>query len=161
AAGIVGPSISWSFLNPKVGATYALSPPVSLYMSYGKNSREPARSDMFAGFDNLDTSNVAFVGPLTRVKPETVHDLEAGGTLRRHDVEAQANLYSMDFRNEITPIGALSYIGTPLRKNVGASYRRGVEADVSYRPTTALTLSANASTSTNRIREYVDSTGTT
>jgi iron complex outermembrane receptor protein len=160
-AGIVGPSISWSFLNPKVGATYALSGPVSLYVSYGKNSREPARSDMFAGFDNLDTSNIAFVGPLSRVKPETVHDLEAGVTVRGHDVEVQANLYSMDFRNEIAPIGALSYIGTPLRKNVGASHRRGVEADVTYRPTTRLTLAGNASASTNRIREYVDSTGTT
>jgi iron complex outermembrane recepter protein len=161
AAGIVGPSIDWSFLNPKVGATYAVSAPVSLYVSYGKNSREPARSDMFAGFDNLDTSNVAFVGPLSRVKPETVHDLEAGVTLRGHDVEAQANLYSMDFRNEIAPIGALSYIGTPLRTNVGASYRRGVEADVTYRPAPRLTLFANASASANRIREYVDSTGET
>ncbi len=34
----------------------------------------------------------------------------------------------MNFRNEIAPIGALSYIGNPLRENVGASYRRGVEA---------------------------------
>ena len=59
---IAGPSIGWTFLNPKVGATYAVSAPLSLYVSYGKNSREPARSDMFAGFDNLDTSNVAFVG---------------------------------------------------------------------------------------------------
>jgi iron complex outermembrane receptor protein len=160
-AGIAGSSISWTFLNPKVGATYALSGPVSLYASYGKNTREPARSDMFAGFDNMDTSNVAFIGPLSRVKPETVHDVEAGVTVRGHDMEAQANLYSMDFRNEIAPIGALSYIGNPLRKNVGASYRRGVEADVTYRPMTRLMLAANASASTNRIHEYIDSTGDT
>jgi iron complex outermembrane receptor protein len=160
-AGIVGPSISWTFVNPKIGATYAVSAPLSLYVSYGKNSREPARSDMFAGFDNLDTSNVAFVGPLNRVNPETVHDVEAGVTLHAHDVDAQANLYSMDFRNEISPIGALSYLGTPLRENVGASYRRGVEADVTWRPTTRLSLFANAAASTNRIREYVDATGDT
>jgi len=160
-AAVPGSSITWSFVNPKAGLTYAVNAPLSLYASYGKNTREPARSDMFAGFDNLDTSNVAFVGPLTRVRPETVHDLEIGATYRAAGIEAQANVYSMDFRNEIAPIGAMSYIGTPLRKNVGASYRRGVEADVTYRVLPRLTLSANAAASANRIREYTDSSGDT
>jgi iron complex outermembrane receptor protein len=160
-AAITGSSIDWSFVNPKVGASYTLSAPVSLYASYGKNTREPARSDMFAGFDNIDTSNVAFVGPLDRVKPETVHDVEAGARIHTRRFEAQANLYSMNFRNEIAPIGALSYIGNPLRKNVGSSYRRGIEADITYRATTRLTLAANVAASTNRIHEYTDSTGGT
>ncbi|MEP6491055.1 MAG: TonB-dependent receptor [bacterium] len=160
-AGIGEQSISWSFLNPKAGVTYALSGPWSLYGSYGRNTREPARNDMFAGFDNLDTSNVAFVGALSRVKPETVNDLEAGASYRGSAFEMQANVYSMDFRNEIAPIGELSYIGSPLRKNVGASFRRGVEADVSYRGIPRLVLSANASASVNRIKAYTDSTGDT
>ncbi|HTE45135.1 MAG TPA: TonB-dependent receptor [Gemmatimonadaceae bacterium] len=158
-AGIAERSISWSFLNPKAGITYALAGPWSLYGSYGQNTREPARNDMFAGFDNLDTSNVAFVGALNRVKPETVHDVEAGATYRGAVLEAQANLYSMQFKNEIAPIGALSYIGSPLRQNVGSSYRRGVEADVTYRGIPRLVLSANASASMNRIKAYTDSTG--
>jgi iron complex outermembrane receptor protein len=152
-------TIDWSFLNPKAGVTYAVSRPLSVYASYGQNTREPARNDMFAGFDNLDTSNVSFVGSLARVKPERVHDLEAGVNYRGASVDAQANVYSMDFRNEIAPIGALSYLGLPLRKNVAASYRRGVEADVTYRGISRLLLTANASASTNRIREYTDSTG--
>jgi iron complex outermembrane recepter protein len=65
----------------------------------------------------------------------------------------------MDFRNEIAPIGALSYLGNPLRKNVGASYRRGIEADVTYRGIPWLLFNANAAASTNRIREYTDSSG--
>jgi iron complex outermembrane recepter protein len=158
-AAIAEQSIDWSFINPKAGITYALSRPLSLYASYGQNTREPARSDMFAGFDNLDTSNVAFVGSLDRVKPERVHDLEAGVTYRGSSFDAQANLYSMDFRNEIAPIGALSYLGNPLRKNVGASYRRGIEADVTYRGIPWLLFNANAAASTNRIREYTDSSG--
>ena len=155
-AGISESSIGWSFFNPKGGVTYQLASPWSLYASFGKNSREPARSDMFAGFDNLDTSNIAFVGGFGRVKPETVRDLELGLAYHGASLALQANLYSMDFRNEIAPIGALSYIGTPLRKNVGASYRRGVEADVIYRLPARFTLSANAAVSTNRIREYKD-----
>jgi iron complex outermembrane receptor protein len=158
-AAIAEQTIDWSFVNPKAGVTYAVTRPLSLYASYGQNTREPARSDMFAGFDNLDTSNVTFVGSLNRVKPERVHDFEGGVTYRGGSFDGQANVYSMDFRNEISPIGALSYIGLPLRKNVGASYRRGIEADVAYRGISRLLLNANVSASTNRIREYTDSTG--
>lgn len=158
-AGIAGSSISWSFLNPKAGVTYQLTQPLSVYLSYGKTTREPARTNMLAGFDNLDTSNVAFVGRFDRVKPETVHDVELGTNYRSESLDVQANLYSMDFRNEIAPIGALSYIGSPLSKNVASSYRRGIEADVTYRGIPRWLLSANATESVNRIREYTDSTG--
>jgi iron complex outermembrane receptor protein len=158
-AGIAGSSISWSFLNPKAGVTYQLTQPLSLYASYGRTTREPARVDMFAGFDNLDTSNVAFVGGLDRVKPETVHDLEIGTNYRSPSLDVQANLYSMDFHNQIAPIGALSYIGSPLNKNVASSYRRGIEADVTYRGIPRWLLTGNATESVNRIREYTDSSG--
>jgi iron complex outermembrane receptor protein len=168
-AGIGERSVSWSFFNPKVGVTYDLLghpersegslSALSLYASYGRNSREPARNDMFAGFDNLDTTNVEFVGSLDRVKPETVHDLEVGARYRTSMVELQANLYSMDFRNEIAPIGELSYLGSPLRKNVKSSYRRGIEGDVTVRATSRLTLGGNVAASMNRIREYTDLSG--
>jgi iron complex outermembrane receptor protein len=65
----------------------------------------------------------------------------------------------MDFRNEIAPIGAISLTGSALRKNVDASYRRGIEADAAYRGIPRLLLSANASASINRIRSYTDSSG--
>ena len=158
-AAIVAQSISWTFLNPKAGVTYTVATPLSVYASYGVNSREPARGDMFAGFDNLDTSNVAFVGQLDRVKPETVRDLELGAHYRHGTFEARGNFYAMEFRNEIAQIGALSYLGNPLRKNVGASYRRGVELDATYHAHPRLLLSGNVAASVNRIREYVDSTG--
>jgi iron complex outermembrane receptor protein len=158
-AGIVGQSVDWTFVNPKAGLSYALSPALSLTASYGSNTREPARSDMLAGADNLDTTNAAQVGSFARVKPETVHDLELGATYHGSVVELQADVYDMNFHNEIAPIGALTVIGTPLRKNVAHSYRRGVEADVTYRPFDRLALTANATASMNRIRDYVDSTG--
>ena len=158
-ADIPGSSIAWSFLNPKAGLTYQLTRPLSLYASYGKTSREPTRNDMFAGYDNLDTSNVAFVGALSRVKPETVHDVEIGMNYRGQSLDIQANLYSMDFRNEIAPIGALDDLGYELNKNVPASYRRGIEADVTYRGIPRWLLTGNATESMNRIREYTDSSG--
>jgi iron complex outermembrane receptor protein len=160
-AGIPSSSIDWTFVNPKAGITYRVSEPVSLYASYGVNTREPGRDDMFAGFDNLDTSNVAFVGSLDRVKPERVHDLEAGVTANSGPWSLQANVFDMRFDNEILPIGELSYIGTPLRENVPSSYRRGVEVDVTYRPTPNVVLAGNATVMTSRIREYADRAGVT
>lgn len=155
-ADIAPRSISWTFLNPRGGITFRLTPALALYGSYGATSREPARGDMFAGFDNLDTSNVAFVGDLSRVRPETVHDAEAGVTLATDVVHLQANLFSMDFRNEIEPIGALSYQGLPLRKNVHASYRRGVELDGRVRLTKTVTASVNGTLMQARIADYTD-----
>jgi iron complex outermembrane receptor protein len=158
-ADIAGSSISWSFLNPKVGITYQLNAPLSVYASYGQTTREPTRTDMFAGFDNLDTSSVVSVGDFSRVKPESVHDLEVGTNFRSASLDIQANVYSMDFRNEIAPIGALSYIGSALSKNVASSYRRGIEADVTYSGIPRWLLTGNATESMNRIREYTDSSG--
>lgn len=160
-AGVAEQSIDWTFVNPKVGVSYAATPALTLNASFGRNTREPARSDMLAGFDNLDSNDAAFIGDFGRVKPETVNDTELGAILHRSTFTLSANLYSMDFRNEIAPIGQLSFIGTPLRKNVGASYRRGIEADVIYHGIDRLTLTANATASTNRIREYVDSSADT
>ncbi|HZI41687.1 MAG TPA: TonB-dependent receptor [Gemmatimonadaceae bacterium] len=155
-ADIPGRSIAWTFVNPRAGITYRLTPALAAYASYGVTSREPARSDMFAGFDNLDTSNVAFVGDLSRVRPETVHDVESGVTLTTSRLRLQANVFSMDFRNEIEPIGALSYQGLPLRKNVHASYRRGVEIDAAYGLTSSLRASVNATLMRGRIADYTD-----
>ncbi len=153
---ILAQRIVWTFVNPKAGATLTLDPRWSLYASYGQNRREPTRSDMFAGFDNLDTSNVAFVGGFDRVRPERVRDLEAGATFRGESIDVHGNLYAMEFRDEIAPIGQLSYIGLPLRKNIPRSYRRGVELDAAYRGIPRLLLSANSTISWNRIAEYTD-----
>jgi iron complex outermembrane receptor protein len=154
-AGIPGESIDWSFFNPKVGATVRFRPTVEGYASFGINSREPARSDMFGGFDNLDTSNATFVGSLDRVRPERVHDAEAGVRLRGAWWMLDANAFAMEFRNEILPVGQLSYIGTPLRTNVPSSWRRGVETEASLRRGRArLELTATAMNA--RIARFTD-----
>lgn len=161
-AGIGESSIDWTFLNPKVGLTVGLSDATEAYASFGVNSREPARSDMFAGFDNIDNSNASFVGPLETVRPERAHDLEAGVRLQRERWSVNANAFAMEFRNEILPVGALSYIGTPLRTNVPASWRRGVELDVDWQPTRRVEAGFNATAMRSRIREFTDAnSGTT
>jgi iron complex outermembrane receptor protein len=153
--------IAWVFVNPKAGVTLQGAHGLSYYASYGVTTREPTRSDMFAGADDMDTSNVASIGDLTRVKPERVYNGELGATITTNAVRFTANVYSMEFRNEIAKIGALSLTGSALRRNVGQTYRRGVELDGSWRATDRLTLGGNATFSMNRIKSYTDSSGDT
>lgn len=86
-----------------------------------------------------------------------MRDLEIGINLARADWDLSANVYSMDFRNDIARIGAPTASGAVLRRNVGASYRRGLELDARWRGIPRLTLSGNATFSTNRIRAFTDS----
>ncbi len=160
-AGISGRSIDWTFLNPKAGVTVQMADGLSMFASYGKTTREPARSDLFAGDDDLNAGNVADYGDFTRVKPESVRDAELGLTLTRGAGELSANVYSMDFTNDIARIGAPTASGSVLRRNVGSSYRRGVEVDGTWRATSRVTLGANVTVSSNRIKQFTDSSRAT
>ncbi|BAH37429.1 MAG TPA: hypothetical protein DGD08_01390 [Gemmatimonas aurantiaca] len=156
-AGITERSIDWAFLNPKAGVTMTLRPGLSAFASYGITSREPARSDMFAGEDDLNADNVAGFGDLSRVKPERLHDTELGLTYTHSALDVSANLYSMDFRNDLARIGAPTASGAIPRRSVGSSYRRGVELDATYRGVDKLVFAGNATWSDNRIKQFTDS----
>jgi iron complex outermembrane receptor protein len=62
-----------------------------------------------------------------------------------------------DLRNDIARIGAPTASGSILRRNVGSSYRRGLELDWAYRGIERVVLAANANWSTNRIAQFTDS----
>jgi iron complex outermembrane receptor protein len=142
-------SVSWTFVNPKIGTRYDLGLGVSLYGSVGRASREPARSDMLQGQDNPTVQY-----DLSAVEPEEVVNVEAGIEWSRPGLTVRANGYSMSFRNEIAQTGELSEIGLPLRQNVDRSVRRGVEAEVTWQPVPALRLRHSATYSYNRIRSW-------
>jgi iron complex outermembrane recepter protein len=141
--------VDWTFFNPKVGARYDLNGRSSVYLSAGVSTREPARNDMFHGEDN---PSVAY--DLRAVKPERLLDFEAGWNYRRGSLDLAANLYAMEFRNEIASTGELSEIGLPLRRNVDRSSRRGLELDARWRALPTLHLRTTASLSRNRISEW-------
>jgi iron complex outermembrane receptor protein len=122
------------------------SPGLGLYASIGRMSREPARSDMLNGEDNASLPY-----DLQAVEPERVVDYEAGAELRRGKLVARADVYAMEFANEIALSGELSEIGLPVRRNAGRSHRRGVELDLGYSPTPQWRLGGNAAWSRNRI----------
>ncbi|HSR16023.1 MAG TPA: TonB-dependent receptor, partial [Gemmatimonadales bacterium] len=150
------PSIDWLFLNPKVGVTWRAARGLEAQFSVGRTSREPARSDMFAGADDVDDALAPEVLPLDRVKPESVTDIEAGLRWTGPAVTLGLNAFTLQFRDEIAPIGTITITGTPLRKNVDRSHRSGVELDAAWRPAPSVTLAGNATLMRARIAEYTD-----
>jgi iron complex outermembrane recepter protein len=146
-------SVDWSFFNPKVGARYQLRPGMSVYGSVGRATREPTRLDMLSGEDNATVMH-----DLTAVKPEEVIDLELGLDWSTPGFALAANLYAMEFENEIALTGELSEVGLPLRRNAEDSYRRGIELDWRWQIARAFALSGNVNASRNRISEWTQHT---
>ncbi len=138
--------IHWTFFNPKIGARRDLSARTSLYASAGLSTREPTRNDMFQGEDNA-----SFAHDLHAVKPERLADFEGGIDYRASRLTVKADVYAMEFHDEIASTGELSDIGLLLRRNVDRSYRRGIEVDAAFDATPMLHLRTIASLSRNRI----------
>jgi iron complex outermembrane recepter protein len=141
--------IHWTFFNPKMGARYALSARSSVYASAGVTTREPTRNDLFQGEDNP-----SIVHDLHAVRPERVIDFEAGWRYGTAAWGFGANVYAMEFRNEIASTGELSEIGLLLRRNVDRSHRRGLELDAAWQLSPRLRSKTTASFSHNRIDEW-------
>ncbi len=117
-------TLNWNFVNPKVGAMYTVSSKFNYYVSVGKTSREPTRTNLFGGDDNLIE--------LKSFKPEEVIDYEAGINVKSNKINLQANVYVMDFKNEITPTGEFGANLLPLMVNINSSVRSGVEISSTY-----------------------------
>ncbi len=141
--------IHWTFFNPKLGVRRDLPAQTGVYASAGMSTREPTRTDLFQGEDNATIAH-----DLHAVKPERLYDFEAGADWHTSHAVVKANLYAMEFRNEIAATGQLSDIGLELRRNVDRSYRRGIEIDAAFDATSQLRLRTVASLSRNRIHTW-------
>ena len=142
-------AVDWVFVDPKVGLRHDLSPRWSLYGSIGRAQREPARMDLLLGEDNATVLH-----DLEAVQPEAVLDFEIGVNFNSPRLALQANLYAMEFTDEIALTGELSEIGLPLRRNVDRSYRRGLEIDLRWMPVPDWSLLHSLNVSHNRIGEW-------
>ena len=142
-------SVDWRFVDPKIGVRRSLSTGMSVYASLGRAQREPARLDLLQGEDNA-----TFVVDLAAVRPEEVLDLEVGVDLATPRLALEANVYAMEFTDEIALTGELSAVGLPLRRNVDDSYRRGLEVDLKWLASPSWSLLLSGNLSHNRISEW-------
>ncbi len=131
----------FNFFNPKFGLYYDITPNHKVYASYAIAHREPTRNDYE---DNLGSA----------LKAERLNDLEAGYKFQSGRFSAGVNLYYMDYKDQFVLTGELNAIGEAVAKNVGNSYRAGVELEAAWRPVDWFRWDANATFSENRAEDW-------
>lgn len=134
----------YNFVNPKAGASFRFSKYNEVYASYAISNREPLRTDL----------KNASKGGVREVKPERLYDYELGYRYANPIVAFSANLYYMDYKDQLVQTGKLNHLGYKLQENVSDSYRAGIELSLAYTPTYWLRLDGNLTLSRNKIKDY-------
>lgn len=136
--------VNWDFLNLTGSVAYQINNNHDIYASVTHTHREPTRSDMFGGEENLID--------IVTTTPESVIDYEFGCNIFCDKILGNLNLYYMDFSNELILNGEMGPNGLPIRENVEKSYRSGIELNVTYEPINRLIFSNSTSFSVNKIK---------
>ena len=156
----VDASRDWFFFNPKVGLSYELNSQSSLYASFGRTGREPTRTDILQGDGSaINEFSVVSVLDESIVQEEYVNDFEIGYELNTERLNIAANLFFMDFENEISLVGALaarSYVA--LRQNIANSSRSGAELQLQYKASSELSFDLNAAYLNTNVDEFDNGT---
>ncbi len=139
----IGFESTYDFLNPKASIVYLINRFSNVYSSISIGNREPIRSDFI---DNKGSAP----------KHEHLRDIELGYIYYRRNKVFQFNLYDMSYKNQLVVTGELNDVGNALRRNVAESYRRGVEIIVQYPLIEKLSLDANLTLSSNKIKNFED-----
>ncbi len=137
----------FNFVNPKAGINWNLSDRQRIFASFAMAQREPTRSDFRDAPDNR------------KPKEEVLYDYELGYSFKTGRVMLDANLFYMDYKDQLILTGEINNVGDPVMVNVPKSYRKGIEASGSFVLRSNINLSLNISLSTNKIdnfTEYVD-----
>ena len=118
------------FFNPKAGfqLQHATHHHITGYL--GVANREPSRSDFT---DNL-SGDVPRPERMVNGELSYLTTFPALPTLngKSHDNHFRINAYYMHYKDQLVLTGAVNDVGTPLRKNVDLSYRRGLEFEGQY-----------------------------
>lgn len=120
----IGKLFEYKFNNYSFGISYQ-SDIFKPYISFGRSSREPSRTNLFGNNDNPLT-----VSDIKNVQPETVNDLELGTKIKSKYLTGSVNVYTMFFTNEIISIGQLNSMGIAQGTNAQKSNRIGLEGDL-------------------------------
>jgi iron complex outermembrane recepter protein len=136
---------NFDFFNPKAGITYTNNG-LQAYASYALSKKEPNRDDFEAGITN-------------QPEREKLRDLEVGFDNRKTNYSYGANLYYMNYKDQLILTGQINDVGAYTRVNVPNSYRAGVELQGAVNLASWVNAAANLTLSQNKIKnssEYLD-----
>ena len=129
---------NFNFFNPKAGLNFDINAKNTLYFSFARANREPNRDDYASGTP----------------KPEKLNDLELGWRLKAEKINLNVTAYYMKYKNQLVLTGALNDVGSPLRENVGDSYRLGLEVDATLSLSNQWSIRPNIAFSDNKNQGY-------
>lgn len=135
---------TYNFFNPKAGLNYEIDYKSRVFASWSVAHREPARSN----FIDCDPDRLPVA--------ERLFDYELGYNFANKMLSFGANLYYMDYKNQLVPTGALSDTGNPVSENVDRSYRAGIELQFGIKPVKWFEWNFNATWSQNRVKNFVE-----
>ena len=138
----LGREENFQFFNPKGGVFYSLSEAQSLYVSLAISHREPTRSD----FRDADPDRLP--------RQERLTNFELGYQLKKHHFGLNANVFYMDYKDQLILTGAINNVGAPVFTNIPESYRAGIELAAFLRPAEVLEWEATLSLSENKARDF-------
>ena len=142
-------SVDFHFFNPKAGLTYQNHGHL-LAASFAIANREPSRNNYK---ENVlyDASTGEYTG---LPHAERLYDYELGYTYSHPRFAIGANLYFMDYDNQLVLTGEYNDVGAYKTKNVKDSYRMGAEITAGVKITDWLRWDANLVASRNKILNY-------
>jgi len=145
-------TVNYHFFNPKAGLTYQNGGHL-LYGSFAIANREPSRNNYT---ENVwyDAASQTLKGEMP--KPERLYDYELGYTYAHPRFTVGANLYFMDYDNQLVLTGRINDVGAQSTKNVKDSYRMGAEITAGVKILDWFRWDGNFVLSRNKILNYTD-----
>ncbi len=134
----------FNFFNPKFGLNWQIDMKNRLYASFSVAQKEPTRN-------NYTDSKFA-----TSPRSERLNDYEFGYVFANSWMSAGANIYYMDYKDQLVLTGQLNEIGEPMAENMPDSYRTGIELMLGVKPCNMFDWNINATISRNRIKNFTE-----
>ena len=135
----------FNFFNPKMGLTYQAKN-IFYYTSVAVANKEPNRDDFEASATE-------------QPRREQLVDWETGFELKKPKYAINANVYYMNYKDQLVLTGKINDVGAYTRTNVPKSYRAGLELQFKYSFNKYFNSSYSITYSQNKIEaftEYID-----
>jgi iron complex outermembrane receptor protein len=144
----------WLFFSPRLGLTYRLNDQTSLFGNIALSSREPEDGVIYDADYPYAKPAIDGDGNLL-ADTERLYDFELGGNWRNDYFEFGANLFWMEFENEIVMAVGLDEEWRPLLSNADRSVHTGVEFEGTWKANNYLSFTGNAAYNHNRYKDYI------
>ena len=156
-------TVTYHFLNPRLGINFNISPEWNLYANVSRTSREPRLKTLYDAaessggavpqFEMNERGGFDFTSPL--VKPEALTNIELGAGYNAGPLQFIINGYWMDFDDEIIKSGQVDRFGQPITGNAERTLHAGLEGQVTWHFLPHFSLEANGMYSRNTLERYI------